>query len=1419
MPPSPPSIPVCGIGASAGGIEALQEFFAALQPDLGLAYVVVVHLAPDRKSELPHILERRTTMPVRQVGDHDKVELAPDTIYVIAPDRKLEITDSSVGASHFERPRGQRNAIDLFLRSLAATHGDGFAVVLSGSGSDGALGAKAIKEGGGLVLVQDPREAAHGDMPQAVIATGVADVILPARDLAVRLGELARSKKRVAPLLRTAETSDRISADDDRALREILEVLRKRTGHDFSRYKRATVLRRLSRRMQLSHHLTLVDYLQHLRAQATEVQALLGDLLISVTTFFRDPDAWSALRTRVVAPLVEQTDGGEQIRAWVPGCATGEEAYSLAMLFHEEFERHRLKPNFIVFASDLDEHALSSAREGVYPHAISADVSDERLARYFRADEQHYRIGSEIRDHVVFAVHSLLRDPPFSRQHLISCRNVLIYLDRDLQEQVMAVFRYACRDQAYLFLGASEMANDDLFRPIDTKHRIFVSTERAEGRPALPEMLASAGPSRIKGGRDQRPNARPAAAELHVAALETASPPSILVDDRWNVLHLSPTSARFLQQAGGVPARRLTDQVRPELRDEVHAVLHRALEDPAPHLSPAVAVAFNGAPHHVVVIAQRHAPGGEGRTLILVTFLDTGEARELPSQDEQPNDEVMRDLRERLRLAEQRIESMRDDHFLTNEDLRAANEELQSLNEEYRSTTEELETSKEELQSINEELQTVNHELKSKLEDVSRAHADLENFIAAADVAMLFLDRELHIKRFTPRLADLFSIRARDIGRPIGELAHAIDYPAFEEDARRVMRGDGTVIERDVRTESGQAFIMRLTAYKSANQHDIEGVVVTFVDVTAIKTVEAELRESERKLEVELDLVRRLHRMTLDVASAPSLSDALNFLLDTAIELHEADLGNVQLLDRSSRTLRIVAHRGFAPLFLKRFAVVDDSDRTGCGRALGSGEMVQIPDVLEDAEYAAYRDIARDAGYRALQSTPLVGRTGEVVGILSVHFRTPHAFSERDRQLGDLLGHAAAESILSRLQQDELTRANQELHTRTAELAASQERLSGQAVELVEQDRHREAFLAALGHELRNPLGAITSSAALLTATDDRQRRALDVLRRQVGHATHLINELLDITRVKHGRLRLERMTVDLHVSVRASVDTHRPQAQAKGLPLDLELPDAAVYVEADPDRLTQILDNLLSNALTYTDAGHIAVAVHGGPEQVRVAIRDTGVGIDADVIKRLFDPFYQNDLVRGQRGLGLGLAVVKSLVEAHGGTVAVHSDGPGTGSEFSFTLPRARATPVSAPAAEPVAPVPRRVLVVDDQEDVADSLAALLETLGQQVEVAYTGSDALTAARRQQPEIAFLDLSMPETDGAELARRLRKVFGREALTLVAVTGLGKEQVVAAGGPFDHHLLKPVSPEALMSLLNGLNTRPAVSDRPRTDGP
>jgi two-component system, chemotaxis family, CheB/CheR fusion protein len=841
---------IVAIGASAGGTQALQSFFAALPADTGAAFVVVVHLDPQHRSEMPAILATRTRMPVVQIGERTRVEA--NHVYVIPPDRRLQMIEHELSALEFDEPRGHRAPIDLFFRSLAEQLGDGFAVILSGAGSDGTIGVRAVKEAGGIILVQDPKEAEYTSMPRSAIATGVADFVMPAHDLAKRLADLIRVKESTA-------VPDLRNVDED-LLRRILTDLNARTGHDFSKYKRATVLRRIARRMQICRAGDLNEYYHAMRDNAEEAQALLGDLLISVTTFFRDGEAFDKIASEVLPELFKGKQPDETIRVWVSGSATGEEAFSFAILLLEEAARHPVKPPMQVFGSDLDSRALAAAREGRFPVAIETDVSKERLRRFFTREGDHYRMRQEVRDLVLFAVHDLLKDPPFSHVDLISCRNVLIYLDRELQEQVCSTFHYALKPGGYLFLGASETADNPpgLFRTIDRTARIYRSTAAPGDKPRLlPRLLGPVGTRDhfVQLGHTMSPTVALGEAAMHRRAIEQVAPPSMLIDETHRLIHLSDSAGRYVMPSGGSLSGDAVDLARPELRFELRSALNRAFEQKQSTLTLPILVRFNGAPHRLLLqVKPVYEEGTTAPRAAIVMFVEGETVDDSLLAPDRPTDtEIVRRLTQELELTQARLRTVREESDAANEELRAANEELQSINEEYRSTSEELETSKEELQSINEELQTVNSELKHKLDAISRAHSDLQNLIAATDIGTLFLDSNLRIKFFTDRVTDLFRLTPTDEGRPITDFAHELDYEGLIKDARAVL-ADLTPVRREIRSVNSRWYDVRVRPYRTVDDK-IDGIVMTFVDISEGHKVEQALRASERRLGQEQHLV------------------------------------------------------------------------------------------------------------------------------------------------------------------------------------------------------------------------------------------------------------------------------------------------------------------------------------------------------------------------------------------------------------------------------------------------------------------------------------------------------------------------------------------------------------------------------------
>ncbi len=833
-------IPICAVGASAGGVKALRRLFHRLPEDLGMAYVVIVHLSPEHPSVLGEILAGCTDMPVHQVNDTP--QLLRNNVYVIAPDQELVIEGENIHARDFTQPRGRRAPVDVFFRSVASARGDGMAVILSGAGDDGANGVRAVTEAGGVVFAQDPSEAEFSAMPQNAIATGVVNFIAPIDGLAERIAEVARSKEAVRSLDMSGSFND---------LRRIVGFLRARTGHDFSSYKRATVMRRVLRRMQVCRITNLKDYGEYLRTAPEEAQELFGDLLISVTQFFRDEAHFQVLTTAAIRPLLEDCGSETDVRIWSVGCATGEEAYSLAILLLEEAERLKISPQIQIFASDLDEGALGTAREGRYPKSIAADVSEERLERYFVDERTHYRVRKEVRDIVLFASHSVLKDPPFMRLDLIVCRNLLIYMEKALQEQLLNLFHYGLRPNGCLFLGSAESADaaTQFFSSIDRDARIFrAKTMGRRQMPALPHVSTEDIHRPLHRQANAPVDRPPSAAEAHVQALESTAPPSVLVDEHGQILHLSPSAGRFILHSAGTFSTKLSDVVRPELRLDLKVGLDRALEGTLPMLTHPAQVDFDGTFRRIALQIAR-VPSREGSMKrALVLFLDAGPTL----SDDTPEDDTRvslsddsRRLYAELKAAQEALVVSRAEHESAIEDLRAANEELQSINEEYRSTSEELETSKEELQSMNEELQTVNAELKSKLENISTAHSDLRNLTTATEIGTLFLDGKLRIRMFTPPTADLFNITDMDVGRNITDFTHRLRYDGIEREARRVLM-DLTPVETELQSQDGRWFMMRLRPYRTVEDR-IEGVVVTFIDVTSRRETERRLQASQQE--------------------------------------------------------------------------------------------------------------------------------------------------------------------------------------------------------------------------------------------------------------------------------------------------------------------------------------------------------------------------------------------------------------------------------------------------------------------------------------------------------------------------------------------------------------------------------------------
>ena len=1330
------SFPIVGMGASAGGLEAFQKFFTVMPPDGGMAFVLAQHLDPRHATLMPELLGRTTAMPVEQVEDETPV--APDRVYVIPPNATLTVEGGMLRVRPPAEDRGIRMPIDSLFHSLAEDQGhNAVCVLFSGSGSDGTLGLRAVKEHGGMAMAQSPESAKHDSILRSAIATGMVDHVLPPEEMPVKLLEYA------SYLRDLRHASSHVMQETSEQLNRICDLLRRRTGHDFSQYKTNTLVRRIQRRMQVLQIPSVVGYVARLRNDAKEGDQLFRDLLIGVTHFFRDPVAFEALEREVIPRIVDHAGPDGHIRVWTPGCATGEEAYSVAILLKEDIIRKGVEPKVQIFAGDIDDEALDFARSGRYPEGVAQHVTPERLERFFTKLKHSYQVAKEIREMCLFSTHNLIKDPPFSRLDLIVCRNLLIYLETDAQLRVSTLFHYSLREGGYLFLGPAEGVSGppDLFSPIDKKHKIYQRNETVT-RPPLAFPPAERG--RRVATKPWSPRVATASHAELVAGLERLlldqyAPAWIIINAQGEAVYFSPRTGKYLEPAPGIPTMDVVNMARKGLRLDLRTSIHKAIKKNDEVMREGVEVDTGGEIQRINLIVKPigEAPGDSEASLFLIVFQEVGPAHGgdgpalVAGTAIGEDGEVVRQLESELRMTKEHLQATIEEVETSNEELKSSNEELLSTNEELQSANEELQTSKEELQSLNEELETINSELNKKVEEVDTVNSDLQNLLQSTQIPTLFLDNELRIKRFTEAATHVFNLIETDVGRPISDIASRFEGDLVG-DLKEVLR---TLVpkERQVSLADGtDTYFLRILPYRRVD-NVIDGLVVTYMDVTQLNQA--------------LEMQGRL------AAIVASSQDAIvGRTLD----------GTITSWNRSA---------------MQMFGYTPDE-------AIGQPVSL-ISSAHQDDEVSRMGD-----GLRQGQTVPpfesmRLTKDGRELTV-----------SVAISPVRDIAGRLVGASAIYRDITD-LKRARRSLE---------------------DEARRKDEFLALLGHELRNPLAPLRNAVEILQtgkAGEVRSGKALDVMARQLAHMTSLVDQLLDASRISSGKIHLHPEEVDLEAVVRTTAEDQRPIIASAGLTLEVKLPGRPVWVSADPVRLAQIVSNLLANAVKFTDTGgRVTLSLQSDARQGNavLSVKDTGIGIEPDMVKRLFTPFTQSSrgLERTRGGLGLGLALVRALVESHGGTVQARSDGKGKGSEFVVRLPLAgaRAAAAASPRRAKGDGAPRRILLVEDNVDAADTLRTVLELAGHIVETAHDGPAALAAAQSFKPNVVLCDIGLPGgMDGYAVAAALRDRGGDGGMPyLIALSGYGqsgdRDRARAAG--FDRHLTKPADPAVLRQILSAL---------------
>ena len=1474
---------VVGVGASAGGLEALERTFRNVPADTGAAFCVVQHLSPAHPSMMGPLLAKWTAMPV--LIAEDRARLEPDHVYLLPPGKEMIVSDGRLLLTDREADAGLSLPIDLFFGSLGRDRGrHAVAVILSGTGSDGSRGVRHVREHGGLVLCQTEDSAEFDGMPRSTHDSGAAHLLLPPERIGGILGEYFECRD-IDSLVERAEPD----SPDGTGLARVFGLLNDAYGIDFGDYKLSTVARRTERRILLGRCDDLPAYVRRLEQDPEELSRLYHDLLIGVTEFFRDPQVWETLGEHLDGILEAKPDG-EEVRAWSAGCAAGPEAYTVAILLHERLRKLGRELPVKLFATDVHRESLEAAGYGEYDVAALEKVPGELRERYFLPPEgDRVRVRPELRRCVVFSPHNVVKDAPFTRLDLITCRNMLIYLQQDAQRKAVALFHFGLRTGGLMLMGSSETPGElrEEFESVAGAQKLYRKRRNAR----LPGRVRVPPGGQVRGGEQRtvqtggRTNATDRRLALTVpterrriddrmggyydALLSEFIPPALLIDAEHRLLHKFGGAGVLLNEPDGRQSDDVFRRLDPDLRVTVVGGFQRALRN-------GEQVAFRGVNVTLgdersvrrilfkpVTLADEDVPSA-----VLILFEPDDRAAAEPDAAGDPSAAAGAASRRSAAEAEElggetnaRNLQLQEELDYTRDNLQALVEELEATNEELIASNEEMQSTNEELNSVNEELYTHNGEYQAKIRELTELSADVENLLRSTGVHTVFLDGELCVRKFTPRAAELFNLMPHDVGRPFDSFRHRTDAADLPADLRRVLE-TGTLLEREVNDLLGVPHLLRVLPYRADGS--IEGVVVTLVDVSA-------LREAERKFHVALEASGRAMVLADGdgsgkiVLATRAAEDLFRAGRGTLVGRPFAELLSPHDLSRvlaSSGTDRAgdgadppaavpqrVKHRdmtarrtdggtfnaavGVARVDVEdgRFLLAtfeDVTDRNRLRTELRRKEH-ELQAVLENSGAAIYLKDP-DGKYLLVNSflAELSGRGKEAMLGKTDHDVWPKEFADRFRahdtqilrtgrpiEFEEVVEVDGAVRTYVSLKFPVFDDAGQVIATGgvSSDITVQKEQTARAEAALSQRD----TFLAMLSHELRNPLAAITGGLRMLdragdgsspdspSPNGDAQRAWVDeMVRRQVGQLSHLIDDLLDVSRVSRGTLQIRREWLDLRSVARAARDTVAEQFVERDQRLELDVAGGVVAVEGDEHRLAQVAVNLLTNAARYgRNGGRAVLSVFRDGDEAVLRVTDDGCGLTADALGRVFELFGRADdsADRAAGGLGVGLTLVRRFAELHDGTVTAESDGPDAGSTFTVRLPATDAEPPPVPVdLPPPVLTPKRMLVVDDNRDLARGMAAFLRGLGHAVRVESDGPAGLAAAREDHPEVCLLDLGLPGLTGLEIAAALRSDRAFDRTPLLAVSGYGqdKDRRRSAEAGFDAHLTKPVDYDDLL---------------------